>query len=166
MPQSQVDEGGAENRVVDFRRHTRSSRPVRTVPRVDSKGHLCGARTLPCAHAAHAEGKTVPCRFRGLGYIRPTTGSACGKAHLLQLSGQLGPVFGANCMDQLLRSHGMLHAMLPLCAPCCVHLATGIHVMIRMVPELKAGVRHGAGLMCTSKSGRDLVEAVQPGDVY
>ena len=50
--QSQVDEGGAENRLVDFRRHTRSSRPVRTVPRVDSKGHLCGARTFLRTHAA------------------------------------------------------------------------------------------------------------------
>ncbi|KAK9820989.1 hypothetical protein WJX81_002818 [Elliptochloris bilobata] len=40
--ESQVDDAGGENRVVDFRRHTRSARPVRTVPRVDSKGHLCG----------------------------------------------------------------------------------------------------------------------------
>ena len=33
--------------MVDFRRHTRSARPVRTVPRVDSKGHLCGVIILP-----------------------------------------------------------------------------------------------------------------------
>ena len=33
--------------MVDFRRHTRSARPVRTVPRVDSKGHLCGVISLP-----------------------------------------------------------------------------------------------------------------------
>ena len=74
MRQSQVDEGGAESRVVDFRRHTRSSRPVRTVPRVDSKGHLCGARALPCAHAAHAEGRTGLCKGtrvkNGSGYDR------------------------------------------------------------------------------------------------
>jgi len=41
--QSQAEDGGGDHRVVDFRRHTRSARPVRTVPRVDSKGHFCGA---------------------------------------------------------------------------------------------------------------------------
>lgn len=61
----------------------------------------------------------------------------------------------------------MLHVMLLLSVLHVVsNLPPAFHVMFRMVPGLKAGVWHGAGLMCTSKSGRDLVEAAQPGDVY